>query len=220
MRVHCFFEQSGIFKNEFKKLGYEAFDYDILNSFSETDYIVDLFIEIEKAYVGMPSLFDSITKNDLIFAFFPCIRFSAQFILNMQCLPPNLNSLPDIDKLNKVMYYHNHLNLLYTVFCKLCYICIQRDIKLIIENPYSPNHYLTRYFPIKPKLIDFNRSLRGDDFIKPTQYWFINFEPKNNFVAEAYFVGGDKRINKVYNRVERSLINPNYAERFIKEFIL
>lgn len=31
MKVHCLFEQSGTFKNEFKKLGYEAFDYDILN---------------------------------------------------------------------------------------------------------------------------------------------------------------------------------------------
>lgn len=28
-KVHCFFEQSGTFKNEFRKLGYEAFDYDI-----------------------------------------------------------------------------------------------------------------------------------------------------------------------------------------------
>lgn len=36
-KVHCFFEQSGTFKNEFKKLGYEAFDYDIQNNFGETD---------------------------------------------------------------------------------------------------------------------------------------------------------------------------------------
>ena len=28
-KIHCLFEQSGTFKNEFKKLGYEAFDYDI-----------------------------------------------------------------------------------------------------------------------------------------------------------------------------------------------
>jgi len=27
--VHCFFEQSGTFKNEFIKLGYKAKDYDI-----------------------------------------------------------------------------------------------------------------------------------------------------------------------------------------------
>ena len=29
MTVHCLFEQSGTFKNEFRKLGYEAYDYDI-----------------------------------------------------------------------------------------------------------------------------------------------------------------------------------------------
>lgn len=28
-KVHCFFEQSGTFKNEFKKLGIDALDYDI-----------------------------------------------------------------------------------------------------------------------------------------------------------------------------------------------
>ena len=45
-KVHCFFEQSGTFKNEFKKLGYEAYDYDIQNEFGETDYVIDLFEEI------------------------------------------------------------------------------------------------------------------------------------------------------------------------------
>lgn len=44
--VHCLFEQSGTFKNEFKKLGVEAQDYDIENDFGETDNIVDLFEEI------------------------------------------------------------------------------------------------------------------------------------------------------------------------------
>ena len=46
MKAHCLFEQSGTFKNEFKKLGVEAFDYDILNEFGETDYQIDLFAEI------------------------------------------------------------------------------------------------------------------------------------------------------------------------------
>lgn len=50
--VHLLFEQSGVFKNEFKKLGYEAYDYDIQNNFGETDYQIDLFAEIEKAYEG------------------------------------------------------------------------------------------------------------------------------------------------------------------------
>lgn len=50
MTFHCFFEQSGTFKNEFRKLGYEAYDYDILNDFGQTDFQVDLFKEIETAY--------------------------------------------------------------------------------------------------------------------------------------------------------------------------
>lgn len=51
-KVHCFFEQSGTFKKEFIKLGIPAEDYDIQNNFGETDHTDDLFVEIEKAYVG------------------------------------------------------------------------------------------------------------------------------------------------------------------------
>ena len=58
--VHCFFEQSGTFKNEFIKLGIPAEDYDIQNNFGETDHVVDLFAEIDKAYDGKVSIFDKI----------------------------------------------------------------------------------------------------------------------------------------------------------------
>lgn len=75
--VHCFFEQSGTFKNEFRKLGYDAYDYDIQNNFGETDYVIDLFKEIENAYDEKPSIFDNITSDDLVIAFFPCIYFCA-----------------------------------------------------------------------------------------------------------------------------------------------
>lgn len=219
MIVHCFFEQSGTFKREFKKLGYQAYDYDILNDFGETDNVIDLFNEIEKAYLGEKSLFDTITKEDLIFAFFPCVRFSGQAILNFQCSSRKLRDLPDLDKLNISLGYHCELSYLYSCICKLCIICLQREIKLIIENPYSPLHYLVRYFPLKPKVIDFDRTRRGDNFKKPTQYWFINYEPKTNFVVEPVVVAEVKLVLSC-NKVERSLINSNYAERFIKEFIL
>lgn len=46
MEVHCLFEQSGTFKNEFIKLGINAYDYDIQNEFNQTDYVIDLFKEI------------------------------------------------------------------------------------------------------------------------------------------------------------------------------
>ena len=51
-KIYCFFEQSGTFKNEFRKLGFNADDYDILNDFGQTDHITDLFAEIENAYGG------------------------------------------------------------------------------------------------------------------------------------------------------------------------
>lgn len=51
-KVHCLFEQSGTFKNEFIKLGIPAEDYDIQNNFGQTDHVIDLFAEIEKAYGG------------------------------------------------------------------------------------------------------------------------------------------------------------------------
>ena len=50
--IHLFFEQSGTFKKQFKELGYKAKDYDILNDFGETDYVIDLYKNIELAFNG------------------------------------------------------------------------------------------------------------------------------------------------------------------------
>ena len=52
MTAHLLFEQSGTFKNEFKKLGVDAYDYDVLNDYGETDYVIDIFDEITKSYEG------------------------------------------------------------------------------------------------------------------------------------------------------------------------
>ena len=49
-KVHCFFEQSGTFKNEFIKLGIPAEDYDIQDNFGQTDHVIDLFDHIEREY--------------------------------------------------------------------------------------------------------------------------------------------------------------------------
>lgn len=81
-KVHCFFEQSGTFKNEFKKLGYQAEDYDIQNNFGETDHVMDLFAEIDRAYDNLQNktehfvtVFDTMSDDDLIIAFYPCFYF-------------------------------------------------------------------------------------------------------------------------------------------------
>lgn len=52
MIAHLLFEQSGTFKNAFKKNGVEAFDYDIQDEFNQTAYVIDLFKEIEGGVPG------------------------------------------------------------------------------------------------------------------------------------------------------------------------
>lgn len=91
---------------------------------------------------------------------------------------------------------------------------------MIIENPYSPQHYLKLFFPIKPKIIDNNRHESGDYYNKPTQYWFINIEPKNNFIFEPVLIKNKKTVKNTHNVVERSLISTDYVNRFIREFII
>ena len=69
-KVHCFFEQSGTFKNEFIKLGIPAEDYDIQDNFGQTDHNIDLFKEIEDAFDGKASLFDQIRGAGPCYGFF------------------------------------------------------------------------------------------------------------------------------------------------------
>lgn len=220
MTYHCFFEQSGTFKNEFKKLGYKAFDYDILNDFNETDYIIDLYNEIEKGYLGLNSIFDKLkSEEDTIIAFFPCIRFEAQILLNFRGENSGFKDWSTRKKLSYNLKLHDELNKNYSLITKLCIICIDKNIPLIIENPYSEQHYLKKYWCIKPSVIDTNRRLNGDYFIKPTQYWFINCEPKNNFIFEPLKLVEAKKVDSE-NTVGRSMIHPQYANRFIREFII
>lgn len=220
MKVYCLFEQSGTFKNEFKKLGYEAFDYDIQDEFGETDYICDLFADIEEAYKNRESIFDNITENDLIMAFFPCIRFEDQIQMAFRGTQYQMKNWKDEQKLENDIKLHRELSNLYELVTKLAIVCLKRKIPLIIENPYSTTHYLVKYWAIPAKIIDKDRTLRGDFYKKPTQYWFIGLEPKQNMILEAYTMNDTKTIEHVHNKTERSLMAKEYANRFIREFIL
>ena len=108
---------------------------------------------------------------------------------------------------------------MYGLISKMVIVCLRKKLKLIIENPYSKEHYLYRYWCIKPKVIDFDRRERGDYYTKPTQYWFINCEPKNNLIFECIMIPEKKWVNNE-NKVTRSLLSPIYANRFLREFVL
>lgn len=218
--VHCFFEQSGTFKNSFKSLGYNAFDYDILDDFSETDFVVDLFSEIEKAYNGNSSIFDKISSEDLIFAFFPCIRFSRQILLSFRGQSRNQKN-DIINSLERDIVLSNELNLYFSLLCKLCLVCLRHNIKLIIENPYQSDTFLSKYFCLSPSVIISDRRLLGDYFYKPTQFFFINCVPEENFILDSLQLSFfNKTISTCKNKVERSLISSSFADRFIKTYIL
>lgn len=222
--VHCLFEQSGTFKNEFIKLGFNAYDYDIQNEFGQTDYVIDLFKEIRNAYKGETSIFDMITKNDLIIAFFPCTRFNAMIPLWFRGQAKQQKNWDDIKKLEYSMKLHDELHELYELISMLV-VAEKRGLKMIIENPYTQPHYLTNYWCIMPSIIDKDRHANGDFFKKPTQYWFINCEPQNNLISDCVNTVPKKVIGSVKKgehsvQTQRSMISSQYAERFIKQFII
>ena len=224
-KVHCFFEQSGTFKNEFKKLGYDAYDYDIQNNFGETDYVMDLFAEIENAYDDKPSVFDDITSGDLVLAFFPCIYFCAMSQVNISFGSVNYRCLSQREKTDKILERSANREKFFGLAVKMISVCIMRDIPIIMENPWSEQTFLKANFVAPPSIIDDNRMLRGDYFKKPTAYWFFNCEPTHGMTIQ-----NDKKqkiINSCKGGIkagmcseERSMISPDYARNFIRDFII
>lgn len=175
---------------------------------------------------GGASVFDTITHDDLIMAFFPCIYFES---LQQTCF-----DLTSINYRNKTMCERIELTLerldkrtmFHALLYKLLWIAFRKRLRLIIENPATePNYLMTgQNFP-KPTMIDKNRMLRGDYFVKPTAYWFVNCEPTYGCSFQK-----DKKQKTITSSksspqagicsMERSLISSDYARNFICDFIL
>lgn len=223
-KVHLFFEQSGTFKNEFIKLGIPAEDYDIQNNFGQTDHIIDLFHEIEEAYRGGQTVFDNITKDDLIMAFFPCIYFCAWSQMAFYPTCTNYRCLNIKDTYDAILKRNKDRSYFYGLLCKMFAVVKIKKLRMIVENPWSEQTYLKANFE-NPSLLDKNRMLRGDYIKKPTAYWFINCKPT---YGESY--QNDKKQRIVMNMKggakaglcseERSMISPDYARNFICDFII
>ena len=224
-KVHCFFEQSGTFKNEFIKLGIPAEDYDIQNNFGQTDHQIDLFQAIEDAYDGKPSVFDNIRGGDLIMAFFPCIYFCAtsQMAFSWGCT--NYRKLDVRQATDKIIERSENRERFFVLAIKMLTIAKSKGVRLVMENPWAEQTYLKANFVTPPSLIDNNRRMRGDYFEKPTAYWFICCEPTQ---GKSYQCDKPKKIimnTKGSKQAgicseDRSMIHPDYARNFICDFIL
>jgi len=223
--VHCFFEQSGTFKNEFKKLGFPAKDYDIQNNFNETDFIVDLFNEIDTAYQGGISLFDNITKDDLIIAFYPCIYFCATSQMAFYMSYTNYRCLSDKEKIEAILKRSDKRKEYYDRLIKFCSVCLQKGIRMIFENPWSEQTYLKANFIKVPEVIDNNRLLRGDYYKKPTAYFYFNCEPTygesfQNDKEQKIIMNARSAARAGLCSEDRSMISSDYARNFICDFII
>lgn len=214
---HCFFEQSGTFKHEFQKLGIPAMDYDIANDFGETDLQIDLFSQIELAFLDKKSTFDYIKPDHLILAFFPCTYFSSNNQMFFEGTNFAWRNLSRVEILDKIIERADDRHRYYRILLMFVAICERRQLRCIIENPYNAHHYWRFYFPYRPSVIDMNRRLRGDYFKKPTQYIFINCTPTGK--TSMQFDKPEKYINNA-STVERSMISPDYARNFICDHIL
>lgn len=232
-KAHCFFEQSGAFKRAFIELGIPAEDYDIQNNFGETDHIDDLFAEIVKAYDGEKSIFDDIKPDDLIFAFFPCIYFCNYADFNFRQLNNSMRKWPIAKIWDWKLNYSRKRQEFTEYALKMTAIVEIRGLRMIVENPWNEVNYTNYHWFNTPSLIDHNRRIRGDYFIKPTAFWFIGCKPclgnqslqapkrKMRIVKHE----GGEDVAKGSRKAglcseERSLISPEYARNFIRDFIL
>lgn len=212
-KVHCMFEQSGTFKQQFIAMGIPAVDYDLRDNFGQTDFQIDLFNEIERGYKNESSVFDNIEPSDLIMAFFPCIYFEALQMTYYTTDCNNLKNKSDKEKFDIVIKRIEQRERFYILLYKLVAIAKMRSLRLIIENPATQPHYLlfSENF-IKPTFIDNNRQRRGDYFRKPTAYWFINIE---RTFGESYVT--PKETRRV-QRCKSAITGGGYAVRNVQSY--
>ena len=159
-------------------------------------------------------------------AFFPCIYFTG-FTNPRYYTFENVNykGLTTAQKIDAMLQRSKSRQHFYELIIKLVGVCLDRGVMIIIENPYSPLHYLCNNFFKAPDVFDKDRQRRGDYFRKPTGYWFFNCTPT---IGYSYQKPKErKNVNHCAGSKvgglcseERSLISPDYARNFICDFIL
>ena len=170
----------------------------------------------------------------MIIAFFPCVRFEDQILLHFRGQSYGLKNSTMKQKMEYCMQLMQETHRNYDLVNKMFLVCMDRGLRLVMENPYSEQHFLRRYWCYPATIIDKDRRNDGDYYAKPTQYWFLNFNPKNNILFEPieYNDLGVKdairtitkkdyeKIGAKNKTVARSMIHPTYANRFIRKYLI
>lgn len=137
----------------------------------------------------------------------------------------NYRGLDVKQKTEKILERSANREYFFGLAIKMLCVAKERGIKLIMENPWAEQTFLKSNFILPPTLVDKNRMLRGDYYIKPTAYWFINCDPTHGCSFQK-----DKEKKTIMKAKrgkeaglcseERSLISPDYARNFICDFII
>lgn len=175
---------------------------------------------------GGGSLFDRISTDDLIFAFFPCIYFESLQQTCFDLTSVNYRKKNLCERIELTLERLDKRTMFHALLYKLLWIAFRKSLRLIIENPATePNYLMTgQNFP-KPTIIDRNRMLRGDYYVKPTAYWFFNCSPTYGRSFQKDKVQKIIMKSKGSGQAgicssERSMMSPDYARNFICDFIL
>ena len=97
MRIYCLFEQSNTFRDIWRGLGYQADSYDIEGNPSVK---MDLFKEINDCFENKrKTIFDDMTADDYVLAFFPCTFFETQNQLFFEGTAYQLKNKSEAEKL-------------------------------------------------------------------------------------------------------------------------
>lgn len=158
-------------------------------------------------------------------AFFPCIYFCEKSQVAFHYNYINYRNLSIREATDKILEREVNRSVFYKLAIKMYAVAKERGLKLVMENPWSGIGYLRNNFVEEPSLIDKNRMLRGDYFVKPTAYWFVNCTPTRGCSMQ-----NDKEKKTIAHSKsapqgglcseERSMISPDYARNFICDFIL
>jgi hypothetical protein len=129
------------------------------------------------------------------------------------------------ERIEKILERAENREYFFCLAVKMIGVCLLKGLRIIMENPWAEQTFLKANFIMAPSVIDNNRMLRGDYFVKPTAYWFFNCENTNGFTYQ-----NDKKQKVVFKAKqgkaaglcseERSMISPDYARNFICDFIL
>ena len=224
-KAYLLFEQSGTFRDAFKRAGIPAECVDIDNQDGQTDHIVDLFEAIEQAYDGKPSFLDRITPDDFVMAFFPCIHFCDLATKYYNLTSINYKTYSAMQKAEYAIKKSNEMIRFYQLLLKLVTIAEIKKIRLVVENPFFGATLMKTLFR-KPDFIDYDRAKAGDFFKKQTAYWFYNCTPEPGQLV----IKINKQTQKVLNpkkskssglcSLDRSRIYSTYADNFVRCKIL